>query len=105
MDQISAKFLKDGAPVIAIHLDNLINTSIKLDTLCKIVKIKLLFKKWIKTDPKNYRPIPFLPLILKVIEKSIHDQKKDYLQRNEMIYIYHSSFRANHSTDICLSDA
>ena len=37
-DQISAKFLKDGAPVIAIHLAN-INLSIKLDTFpskCKI---------------------------------------------------------------------
>ena len=32
IDQISAKFLKDGAPVIAIHLANIINVLIKLDT-------------------------------------------------------------------------
>ena len=37
-----------------------------------------------------------LPFILKVIEKSIHDQTQDSLQRGELI-------RANHSTDTCLS--
>ena len=29
--QISRKFLKDGAPIIAIHQANVINLSIKLD--------------------------------------------------------------------------
>ena len=32
IDQISARFLKDGATVIAVHLANIINLSIKLDT-------------------------------------------------------------------------
>ena len=48
IDQISAKFLKDVAPVIAIHLASFLNVSIKLDTLpsnCKTAKIKPLFKK------------------------------------------------------------
>ena len=31
IDQITAKFLKHGAPLIAIHLANIINVSIKLD--------------------------------------------------------------------------
>ena len=57
----------------------------------------------IKTESKNYRPISQLPSISKVIEKSIHYQIQDYLQRNEMQYIYQSGFRANHSTDTCLS--
>ena len=42
-DQISANILKDGAPVIAIHLANLMNVSIKLDTFsskCKDSKNK-----------------------------------------------------------------
>ena len=79
IDQISARFLKDGAPVIAIHLTSIINLLIKLDTFpsqCKIAKIKPLFKKGIKTEAKNNGPISLLPLILKVIEKSIHDQCK-----------------------------
>ena len=106
IDQISARFLKDIAPVIAIHLANIINLSIKLDTFpsqCKIAKIGPLFKKDIKTEAKNYRPSSLLPLILKVIEKSIYNQTQDYLQRNELLYSYQSGFRANHSTDTCLS--
>ena len=51
VDQISAKFLKDGAPVIPIQLANIINLLIKFDTFplkCKLAKIKLLFKDGIK---------------------------------------------------------
>ena len=44
-----------------------------------------------------------LLLISKVTEKSIHDQMQDYLQRNELLQIYQSCFRANRSTDTCLS--
>ena len=60
IDQISAKFLKDDAPVIAIHHANIISACIKLDTFpskCNVAKIKALFKKGIKTETKNYRPI------------------------------------------------
>ena len=73
IDQVSAKCLKDGAPVISNHITNTINLSIKLDTFslkCKIAKIKLLFKKIIKTEAKNYGPIPLLPLISDVTEKN-----------------------------------
>ena len=79
--------------------------SIKLDTFtlqCKISKIKSLFKKGI-TVAKNYRPMSMLPLISKVIEKSIPDQTQDYHRRNELQDSYQSRFRANHSTDECLS--
>ena len=85
IDRISTKFLKDGGTIITIHLANIINLSIKLDTFpskCKIVKIRTLLKMEIKTKAKKYRPISLLPLISKVIEKSIHDQTQDYLERN-----------------------
>ena len=42
-----------------------------------------------------------------MLEKSIHDQTPDYLQRNELLYCYQSGFIANHSTDTyvsCLMD-
>ena len=41
IDQISARFLKGHAPIIAIHLANMINLPIKLNTFplqCKIAK-------------------------------------------------------------------
>ena len=74
IDQISAKFHKDGTPVIAVHLANIINVSIKLDTFsskCKTAKIKPMFKKGIKTEAKYYRPISLLLVISKLIEKWI----------------------------------
>ena len=57
----------------------------------------------IKTEAKNYKPIYILPFISKVIEKSIHDRIQDYLQKDGLLYIYQSGFRANRSTNIYLS--
>ena len=107
MDQIPAKFLREGAEVLALPLGNIINLSIKLSTFlpenCKIAKLKLIFKKGSRTDPKNYRPIPLLPLVLEIIEKSIQFQFEDFLNKKKLIYMYHSRFRMNHSTDLCLA--
>ena len=105
-DQISMNFFKYGAPKIVLDLANIINMSIKLDTFssqCKITKIKLVLKKGIKTEIKNYRPISLLSLISKVIEKSINNQTQGYLQRLELLYSYQSDFRANDSADTFLS--
>ena len=80
--------------------------SIKLSTFpeeCKIAKLKPIFKKGARTDPKNYHPISFLPLISKIFEKSIHFQIEDYLNKKNIIYMYQSRFRRNHSTDLCLA--
>ena len=72
IDQISSKFIKGDVPVTAIHLFNIINLSIKLDNFpskWKIAKMRLFFKKGIKTEAEKYRPICLLPLTSKVIEK------------------------------------
>ena len=81
---------------------NIINLSIKLSTFpeeCKIVKLKPIYKKGAKTDPKNYRAISLLRLVSKIIEKSI----EGYLNKKKLIYMYRSGFRTNHSTDLCLA--
>ena len=91
IDQISGKFLKDGARVLAKPISELCNLSMALGSFpdaCKIAKVKPLFKKGSKTDPSNYRPISLLPLLSKVFERIVLDQ---------------SGFRKNHSTDRCLS--
>ena len=106
MDQIPAKLLRDGAEVLALPLRKIINLSIKLSTFpeeSKIAKLKPIFKKGAKTDSKNCRPISLLPLASKLIEKSIHFQIEDYLNKKKLIYMYQSDFRTNHSTDLCLA--
>ena len=107
MDEISSRFLKDGAKVLAKPNCDIINVSIKLSTFpdkCKIAKLKPLFKKGSKTHPKNYRPISLLPLISKLIEKAIHIQKQDYQDKNGLIYKFQSGFRFRKifSSDSCL---
>ena len=86
MDQIPAKFLRYGAEVLALSLRNIINISMILSTFpeeCKIAKLKLIFKKGTRTDPKNYRPISLLLLVSKIIEKPIHFQIESYLNKKK----------------------
>ena len=66
-----------------------------------MLNLKPVFKKGARTDLKNYRPISLLPLVSKIIEKSIHFQIEDYLNKKKLIYAYQSGFRTNYSS--CLA--
>ena len=66
IDNLSGKFLKSGAHVLARPISQHCNLSIKLNSFprsCRIAKVKPLFKKGSKTYPQNYRPISLLPLL------------------------------------------
>ena len=65
---------------------------------CKIAKLKPLYKKGSKTDPKNYLPVSLLPLVSKVIEKVII-----FLSKNKILYKYQSGFWKSFSTNSCLT--
>ena len=81
------------------------NLSIKLASFpekCKVAKIKPLYKKGLKTEPKNFRPMLLLPLLSKITERIIHDQTMNFLSDNNALYKYQSGFRKFHSTDTCL---
>ena len=59
LDNLSGKFLKDGATSLGKPISWICNLSINYSIFpsnCKIGKLKLLFKNGSKTDPKNYRP-------------------------------------------------
>ena len=108
IDNISGQFLKDGANILATPVTQIcnLNLSIKLSHFphdCKLAKLKPLYKKSCKTDPKNYWPISLLPIVSKIIEKIIQDQTMEYLTDNKILYRCQSGFRKNHSTDTCLS--
>ena len=106
IDQISGKFLKDGARILAKPISELCNLSMALGNFpdaYKIVKVKPLFKKGSKTDPSNYRPISLLPLSSKVVERVVLNETGKFLSLNKVSHDYQSGFRKNHSTDTCLS--
>ena len=105
-DQILVKVLIDGTWILSRPISELCNLSMTLENFpyaCKFAKVKLLFKKGSKTDPSNYKPISLLPLLYKAFERLVLDQTNDFLSLNKILYDYQSSFRKNHSTDICLS--
>ena len=103
---LSGIFLKDSASLLATPITQLWNLSVSFGRFpyaCKIAKLKPLFKKGSKTDPKNYRPISFLPLIAKVLERIVHEQSMEFLDKHNILYKFQSEFWKNHSTDFCLS--
>ena len=98
--------MKDGANVLGIPITHICNLSIKLSHFpkdCKVAKLKPLYKKGTKTDPKSFRPISLLPIVSKTVEIVIHEQTMEYLTDNNILYKYQSGFCKNHSTDTSLS--
>ena len=105
VDNLAGRFLKDGSNELCIPTANICNVSIKLASFpdkCKVAKIKPLYRKGLKTGPKNFRPISLLPLISKIIDRIIHDQAMNVLSHNNVLHKYQSGFRKFRSTDTCL---
>ena len=106
IDNLGGRFLRDGAEILAKSITELFNLSIEKSIFpdeCKIAKLKPLYKKGSKLEPKNYRPISLLPIVSKIFEKLVHCQTQNYLDKHTVLYKYQSGFRTKHSTDTCLS--
>ena len=106
LDNLAGKFLKDDAPTLAKTVTELCNLSTSLSCFlydCKNAKLKPLFKKGSKEEPKYYRLISPSPQIFKVIEKIVHEQTPEYSETNKIFHRYQSSFHPHYSTDTCLS--
>ena len=66
-------------------------------------KANFFYQKEKKIDPSNDRLISLLPIISKVIEKIVHDQRNKFFSENNILYNVQSGFRPNHSTYLCLT--
>ena len=105
LEEIPAKYLKDGSSVISKLLTHIINLSITTGSIpdeLKMARIVPLYKKNSKTHVWNYRPISVLSVISKVFEKVVFMQLSDYLSENRLLYEFQSGFRSSYSTDTCL---
>ena len=85
IDNLSGKFLKDGAHVLAQPISQLLP----------------LFKKDSNADPQNYPIISLLPLLSKIIERIVNDQTEEFLCKNKLLCKFQLGFQKNYSTHTC----
>ena len=78
LDRISARILKYAGPVISLPLSYIFNKSIVSAIFpdnWKNAKVFPVYKGNSRNDPNNYRHISVLPVVAKVFEKLVFEQK------------------------------
>ena len=103
VDCLPPNLLKDSASVIASPIAHIINLSLRTSTvpnLWKIAKICPIFKSGNSDLVENYRPISILPILSKLLEKSVHKQLYEYLESHKLISDCQFGFRKNRSTKL-----
>ena len=100
-DELSAKFIKLCSPYISDPLSKIFNKSISngiYPDLLKTARVTPIYKKGVKSDPGNYRPISVLSQVNKIFEKILHKRLYKYLSKFKILYEYQFGFREGHST-------
>ena len=101
LDMIPSKLLKMAASIVAPSLTAIFTNSIMAGiypTEWKMARVTPVFKKGVKSNLNNYRPISVIPVVSKVFEKNVYDQLYQYLNDNELLSSCQSGFRSLHST-------
>ena len=105
LDGISARFLRDGAEVLATPLCHIVNLSLTSEVVpsgMKDARVTPLFKKGSRLDCGNYRPVSILNVLSKILERAVHGQFVSYLTRRGILTESQSGFRPGFLVDTCL---
>ena len=95
-DLIGSKVIKLCSEIFASNLSKIYNWGIENGTYpeeLKIAKVIALYKKGVKYDPYNYRPISLLSLFDKILEKILCRRLVTFLEHNKILYCYQYGFR------------
>ena len=105
IDEIPCRMLKDGTEILAEPISQIVNMSLgsKFPEGCKTAKVRPIFKKGKNTEPKKYRSVSLLPVMSKVIERVVHNQLIQHLEKYKIIFDYQSGFRSKHSLNTYLT--
>ena len=90
---------------ISTHLVDIFNLSFSsgiYPTPLKPATVIPIHKKDSKLECSNYRPIPLLSNIDKILEELMHKKLSNFLDKNTLIYSLQFKFRQNYSTSYAL---
>ena len=97
-DEIPTKFVKKIGIKLAKPLTQLINRCIlekRFPNKMKMANITPIYKKKDKLDKDNFRSVNLLPILSKIMERTLFNQVYDYI--NPKFHSYLSGFRKGHS--------
>ncbi|MEO0684105.1 MAG: reverse transcriptase family protein, partial [Cyanobacteria bacterium J06649_11] len=101
IDDLPPGLLKDCDAFISQPLCHIINLSLQtgsFPTNWKSAKVTPLFKSGSSSLPENFRPISVLPILSKILEKSVHFELKRFLENENLLTKHQHGFRKKHST-------
>ncbi len=107
IDGIRAKLLKASVASSGRTLTHIFNRTVVSGTIpseWKTARVTPIFKEGDTCDVNNYRPISILPVVMKILERAIHNQLFNYLTENNIISLLQSGFRKSYSTLTSLLD-
>ena len=84
-------------------LHHIINFSLQskiVPSAWKKAKLVPIFKSGDQGKAENYRPISVLPVLSKLLEKAVHSQLIDYLERNKLLSESQFGYRERRSTQL-----
>ena len=68
----------------------------------KRARVVPIFKSGDISSLNNYRPISILPIVSKIVERTVHKQLSEFLDINNILHPNQSGFRPMHSTNTVL---
>ena len=94
-DLISPRLLKIGASMLSKPLATVFNRSLLqgyFPSNWKDANVTVIHKKEDKSVPSNYRPIPLLSQLGKVMERCVHKHNFNYISENSLLTPYPRRF-------------
>ena len=88
LSQIPAFIYQILEPLILNPLTHIINLSLRNNQFPDVWKNALvipIFKSGAKYQASNYRPISFLPILSKVLEKIVANQMREFMESNQLL--------------------
>jgi hypothetical protein len=106
-DGIPGKIFKTFAPELLYVLENIFAACVYRSTIPKAWKhayVTPVYKKGIRSDPSNYRPIAITSVIPKIFEKILYNQLINHFESNNLLSSSQYGYRAGMSTTHAVLD-